>query len=290
MSEGYLVIPFGGYDVGIEGNAHVLGLPPMSALDGLGHALERRLNAWIGDSGAIESQGVALAIEAMTVMRGQPRPIPAEQTRRRPKGLAAPLIERRLGYLQGRVVVRLGLDDALFDALREAALAGELTPLLLGLRLAGGMLTVRAERVRLLGDPAAALRHVPKPALLVEDHTDALIEEAQPGDRDRLATLLRLLAEQRAHGLEEGEGGRIHGDYQGYRVPVGIGFRALEAPRYREGARGGYPHQYAEPVIGLARLRTSASVRLAIAAGRTPPIFWASQACFGPHPTVRGEA
>lgn len=60
--------------------------------------------------------------------------------------------------------------------------------------------------------------------------------------------------------------------YYGRLIPVDIGYRLLEAPqprRHRYSDEHPYPHAYAEPVTGLARLQIVASCRK-----HQAPIFW----------------
>ncbi|AYG48050.1 hypothetical protein DV532_27610 (plasmid) [Pseudomonas sp. Leaf58] len=75
-------------------------------------------------------------------------------------------------------------------------------------------------------------------------------------------------------------------EYFGRLIPVDIGYRLLEEPvqrRHRYTDEHPYPHAYAEPVTGLARLQIVASCRKQAA-----PIFWTRQSSF-PYLTVTGR-
>lgn len=58
----------------------------------------------------------------------------------------------------------------------------------------------------------------------------------------------------------EGAGEEPIAAYQGWILPSLIGYRLLEAPRARAGARGNMPHAFAEPVVGLLRAQLVGSV------------------------------
>lgn len=63
--------------------------------------------------------------------------------------------------------------------------------------------------------------------------------------------------------------------YHGRILPTLIGYRLLEAPRKRTGARRGYEHAFAEPLIGLLRAQLVGSVLATREReGRLPPVFF----------------
>jgi len=48
--------------------------------------------------------------------------------------------------------------------------------------------------------------------------------------------------------------------YEGWILPSLVGYRLLESPRLRAGARGNFPHAFAEPIVGLLRAQLVGSV------------------------------
>lgn len=82
--------------------------------------------------------------------------------------------------------------------------------------------------------------------------------------------LINELEQQRR--IDEAEANK---PYLGYLSPAHIGFALLEAPREKRNARHGYEHAYAEPVLGLVRLRSKESVILNIKnEDNAPKVFW----------------
>ncbi|MCP1674102.1 CRISPR type I-F-associated protein Csy2 [Natronocella acetinitrilica] len=283
MASCHLVLPMQVYGANVIGNGFVAGLPGMSAVYGFAHALEREIRDLLDEQGRntarAEVMSVTLAIEELERDAGHARHVvyTAQAAGAATKG--APIVDERTARIRQTLILEIECNDEGRDALDRLLIGGELAALLGNLRYAGGTLTVRPRRIRIEASLAEALARVPASAFLLEDRSELLAKQ-QPGDRDRLDTLLRLISRpRRKPAATEGEHEQASAadqDYLGLLLPLAVGFVLLEHPRHRRGVRGGYPHAYAEPVIGLARARTAASVRAALSDPErgSPAISW----------------
>jgi CRISPR-associated protein Csy2 len=164
------------------------------------------------------------------------------------------------GYLQSEIVQRRGavlfdsapnpsanpmqpmaLADLEWTILLACNLAGnpaEIENTLLTMRFAGG--DVRSASVRCFEDMDEALRSI-RSGFWIDDDSDVLA-----GADDPMAALLQ--AQRSAP----------------WRVPANLGYALLEPPASRQGAREGYPHAFAEHMIGLLRYTPMHQAREAI--------------------------
>lgn len=107
-----------------------------------------------------------------------------------------------------------------------------------------------------LTDEAKQVNRVLFGAKLMRDASDWLSKAPTHNDlpdEDLFDRMLAYLAAPSKDGSQRRYGPR---PTQGQLVPTCVGYRLMETPRTREGARKGYPHAFADPLIGLAELVT----------------------------------
>lgn len=237
---------------------HSLSLP---ALAGFVHRLERTLNSLGGEYSTADTRFMVI-VRQCSASHGFPRGVTSDY------GSASKAPAPRLMYqYQGRATVDLLIRfqvDGFAAGLDELTDPDALSIELAGMHLCGGTLAaVAPEQIRILCQPDQQQRYLQNlsaDGYLLEDLSALLATEpatvtdqTELAETDRLQRLLTLTARPR-------DGSRTE---HGYLVPAAIGYRLLEPPqpRYQRNAAEQYDHAFAEPMLGLIRLRSCASYR-----------------------------
>lgn len=302
-----LLIPFSAHQVNISPSLHVTGMVSANAITGFGHALCRLI--WDMFEVKAIDKGTALAIDTYTYHPGRQKNINAEKKEadKAVKGVGASTTDNRMGYLKGWVLLRFECSLAGLDLVREHIT--ELEDQINRLRFAGGTMDI-VQGARLFeGDSGMkSLSALPEHARIIEDVTVDLFRYADSSGIDYFQAMNELLmmsqrpdvdegAEDQASGSEESEDFEVDSSEGQWEMPdtledigvdsedmsigwmpslfaMDIGYRAIEMPRARL-ARGLYLHAYAEPVIGLARIRMVAGL---IRSPSIQSVFWVHRA------------
>jgi len=256
---------------------HSLSLP---ALAGFVHRVERYLNQRGGEYRTADTRFMVI-VRQFASSKGFPRGVKADYgySGSGKKNIGSP---RLMYQYQGRVTLDLIIrferdEDGLASGLAELVDMDQLLIELSSMHLCSGTLApVQPEQIQILADVSEQQRYLQNlqaDGYLLEDMSSLLAmapqvlpdldssddtmayetaEKARTVD-DRLQRLLSLIARSR-------DGSRSE---QGYVVPAAIGYRLLETPRprYQRNAAEQYDHAFAEPMLGVVRLRSCASYR-----------------------------
>ena len=246
-------------------NDFAAGLPSPGAALGFASALLRQadIKDW--------SHKVFMILHSVECRKGRQRAHPAVD-----RGLPKP-IEVAEGLI-GNVVFTLNIDTPNFVS------AGSLSRSLNLMRFAGGVLAPHQQggnenpfllnqRVESI-DPNSALADLglPRGYALVPPHARKDAEIVSFGD---FASLCKL--RNRGYARKKG---------MGQCVPVACGYRLLEDPhaaRPRRGSRGGHPHVFAEPAVGLGEFISIRSQSLPASVSDLDPYMWSWSCDFDRH-------
>lgn len=252
---------------------HSLSLP---ALAGFVHRLERYLNQRGGEYRTADTRFMVI-VRQFAASQGFPRGVTADYSSGN-KAHAPRLMYQYQGRVTLDLIIRFERDeDGLASGLAELV---DMDQLLIEMSLmhlcSGTLASVQPEQIQMLTDASEQQRYLQNlqaDGYLLEDMSsllamapqvlpeldsrdDTMTDETAEKERtvdDRLQRLLALTARPR-------DGSRSE---QGYLVPAAIGYRLLETPqpRYQRNAAEQYDHAFAEPMLGVVRLRSCASYR-----------------------------
>lgn len=249
----YLVFPrIEAQNFNANAGAYVAGVPQPTAICGLVHAFclawQRNRPGELGHPFA----SALYAVSQFSGLQGQSRNPKSMHSQKSTIGgsPSAPMTDRPRASMEFSLVLELNLaQEAASD---DATMLHALTQTLESLRLCGGSLWVRAG-ARLYDTKAKALSAVPSDAFVLSDETHVLRGWlSQQPDLSVAQALADLCARPKAAD-----------EYKPRYVPLVAGLHKLTEFAPLSGARNGYAHAYAEPVIGLGRFRSIASVRRA---------------------------
>lgn len=281
------------------------GLPSLTAVSGFGKSLALQATR-NGVPATFYSTSIALRAPATCsgharFMRGLESDVDDLRAATKPGSegkILAPEIDDQKGSMLVDFMVLLQVEEE-----NEADLTAEfLTQIVRAQRFSGAELRTpegRPVSVSLFDDVQKALRSIPTTALMVEDASQTLLGYAEKSGRSLKDAFVALIAHQKkslkeaqkseeATGAPESESvdasdSAIDITPVGYFVPAATGFALLEAPVIREGVRApGLLHAFAEPLLGLVRIRQVGSVRAQLRKSSqqqdpeiTPPaVFW----------------
>lgn len=134
------------------------------------------------------------------------------------------------------LVIRFDDDDGL-------DIEGALQRFLRGARLAGGNI-VKYGKIALFGNLNEASEYL-KVGHAIHERQDLMVR--QEGDRDMLDVVLRLTDPQHY---------RADPEATPWLLPTTLGYRAITPFQQRKNVRNGFPHAYAEPLVGMVQYRT----------------------------------
>lgn len=238
---------------------HSLSLP---GLAGFVHRLERYLNQRGGEYRTADTRFMVV-VRQFSASQGFPRGVTADYSSGN-KAHAPRLMYQYQGRATLDLLIRFELDEDTFaPGLAELVDRDQLLIELSAMHLCSGTLApINEDQIRVLTEAdrqQAYLQSLQADGYLLEDMSALLSDTSGvlPGDSctqdDRLQRLLTLTARPR-------DGSRSE---HGYLVPAAIGYRLLETPqpRYQRNAAEQYDHAFAEPTLGVVRLRSCASYR-----------------------------
>lgn len=258
----FLTIDIGATGVHVSGGVQVVGLPSLTAIDGFVHAIEREFDLPVA--------GWSMGFRHCEEITGHGRMVNYE-FRHKDKKEGSPYIrDKRTATVRGFLVLYtddLSSSQEALDALNERVEA---------LRFCGGTLILGSHGVQRWNSLADALQMISfscrDPHFFMEDKSGLLMQ--RPKELSPMDWLLDLAAKP---SYQDGEAAYAHGlGWQGFLTPVIRGYSLLETPRHRDFLRGDNLHAYAEPVIGLVRMRSLASVMFHLddSSDDNPEIFW----------------
>lgn len=290
------------------------GLPSLTALTGLGENIALQCTR-----AGLPTQfnAISLALRAPATNMGHSRFLRSSSDERsdlesslgdkeNKKSFASPTISDLKGSVLLDILVVLEIDDASFAGVPEELMARVARTQ----RFSGGSLNSlqgTAVQVQVFDSLTSALSRMPGSALMLEDASDALKTFAAKSGQSLKTALLELITVNRAAPVQaEGSAKDASSDEPaaesmdnaqapaqedvceevvrpaGYFVPAATGFALLETPRVKADSRAaGVPHAYAEPLLGLVRVRQVASVRAQLRRSMMnfddevrPAVFW----------------
>lgn len=245
----FITIDLDASGVQISGNIHVIGLPTLNAIDGFAHNISREFD--------LPVQGWAIAYRKCEVLDGHPMVVNYELGHKGKKETTPYILDRR----QARIGAVLFLDLGDENSLSKSEVTESLESRVEALRFSGGTFIIGKAGIRSWDSIEPAMEHVAKsyvePHFLLEDQSELL--NHPPEGLGRLDWLLDLVARPKDYQGEDTTYA-YEGPYKGYLAPVVKGYKLLEKPRPRKDVRHDYLHAYAEPIIGVARMRNLVSV------------------------------
>ena len=263
-----LVIPFEAHNVNLRPSLHVVGTPSATAISGFGHAALRLMTEISGQ--AFADKGSALIIKRYDMLQGRSKEADAGKAK---EGTEAGMFDERLGMIIGYFVIRFEASASALHQLEGHLI--DLKDLLHTLGFSGGVLQI-TDKLRLnVNDDngLVAFKQLPGHCRVLVDRTEMLATYADAMEVDHLDALVHLLiisqeqlktwgqgqaAKKSAEDQVDQEGEEEEIPYLGRLVPMSIGYRAIEIARPRNSGTP-YPHLYAEPVTGIARLQALSS-------------------------------
>ncbi|MGD1527034.1 type I-F CRISPR-associated protein Csy2 [Vibrio harveyi] len=271
----FLKIPMRVYHANIASNFHVAGLPAMTAVDGFTHNLERKLNQYLPD---LEAQVDAwmYVVDGIEYQEGIQRYTCATNTKSEKGKLNAPMEDNKLATIDQTILIQV-TSNARVVELRTLLEEGRMNAVFNRLMFAGGSTGVRISanslvnknrKVEFYETVEQAFERHSRGSMVIEDKTH-ILNELGSGE-ERLSRLIGLISRKKNKEVnsdkKETEKQELSDsveveEYLGNLVPVAIGYQRLGEASLKEGARNPEcKHFYAEPVIGMARTRTVASM------------------------------
>jgi CRISPR type I-F-associated protein Csy2 len=284
----FLTINHQAHDVNLLGNLYTAGLPAMTALGGFTHAIERDINRLIKiNDGNLEYKSVQI-FHSIDSPEGNYSKMSKRLIRYKrdanDKNKPATLEGQIEGHIDQTIVMKISGDEESINSISSQCAEGGLNRLIETKRFAGGTITLNS--LNAYDTFSDALSSVPLiyNAYIVEDKTELLTDMAE-NNESKLDTLIKLvidrpIADKNANKQKkllvtelknmkgkEGEKAakasldahveqEAEKEHIGYLVPTANGFFPAEQPNHSRSSRSGYPHLYAEPTLGLARLRS----------------------------------
>ena len=287
----YIGIPFLAYDVNVKGNLYACGLPALTAVAGLAAGIEHKMAGEIELDGEIHVS-ISLLLSKVSLNAGTNADIIYQKGGVSKHGELknAPLNDTKTAYMKGFMIIHIECDDPDDEGeLWSYANSFNFRKMMRQMRLAGGMLQLRKTAFVVENDFTTCIkqtlgREITRPVFVLEDATHMIDDLKQP-EEDRLDCLLRLVSSKRTAKNTDSDDAQTNStpsqmpdkneeavsiedesEYHGYMVPIAKGFVAIEPAVARKNVR--LPdtlHAYAEPVLGLCRLRTVRSLMCALA-------------------------
>lgn len=261
----FLKIPIYVERANLSGNWHVAGFPAMTAIDGFLHKLQLDIQSI--DPGFYITKW-SVIVESSDLEKGIKKFSGANQSIKHDGCFNPPIVDERIGNLNMTMVAEItsNFQTAEWNVMRSDE---RVKAIFSALRFAGGSTTIftkpysekHAGRVIEFYDVYIdALKRINRRAFLIEDKTNQLTTFSREGE-SKIDTMIRLLRTQKSNLSIEQQQMLDQDLPEGKFVPLAVGYRLLEEPRVKEGGRDTEtPHAYAEPIIGLGRVRNLGSV------------------------------
>ena len=284
---------------------YAVSLPPMTGFAGFMHALEKKLHTFLAEQLGLDYHEMPLlnqimvCIHSMQIVDGHPKHVLYEQGHFGERGMGKnkdgsrrfnpSIVDERFVHFRCSLFITvncLDVDDP------ETVLNPEvIRSIMAGMRVCGGTPVIKnlMRPEDMIGNSSATRHRFADVTIAdITDGFDEMIKTVQklPGD----AVVIEDAADD-VRGFMADNPGCNAGDaflsllpretghdkssvFRPLYLPVCVGYKGLEAPRPRHGARGGRHHLFAEPVLGLVRARQIPSFLKAHKTDETPPVFW----------------
>ncbi|MFA7243267.1 MAG: type I-F CRISPR-associated protein Csy2 [Sulfuricellaceae bacterium] len=118
-----------------------------------------------------------------------------------------------------------------------------------GARLAGGAI-VEYGKTSLQDSMEAVIKYL-KSGHAIFERQDLMV--MQEGERDMLDVVLRLTDPHRPKSADHEKPHDAEEDAHSWLMPTALGYRAISEFRNRKNVRGGLPHAFAEPLVGMVQ-------------------------------------
>jgi CRISPR type I-F-associated protein Csy2 len=293
-----LLMPVTADNVNILPTPHAYGLPSSTAITGFGHAAIRLINTMLNLS--LVDHGVAIAIDTYNVKEGRPRHVIASRDSRSSAagGKMSSLVDERLAHIDMYLLVRFECDQSQLAVVQNHLALIESQIGQLG--FSGGSLQGRGAFEVIENDHSGqlSLERLPFDARVLVDKTRLIKAASDLFGEDSFDATVRLLnksSEQRKdfQGTSEKitlliekdeeeltKEDQLDRQYLGHLLALNVGYRAIEEPTTRKTRKSDlYLHIYAEPVTGICRLQSAASLLVAKdEMQKTESIFWKHRA------------
>jgi len=258
-----LMVPFKADGVDLLANAYVVGFPSMTGVAGGMHQIERKIKE-IAPGLINKFECFSLVLDKCELKEGHPRIINYMKAKRS-SGVTPPTtLDKKTGAVSGYLLATIDCkDDVNVTTLIEVA-----DRAIQNVRFCGGMIFTKGgfSAYHELKDALAAMKST-SPLFVVEDMSELLTDK-----KERVDLMLKLLS--RPKNIEK-TAFIFKDENYGYLSPTSIGYVLLEEPNKKACVRNDFLHAYAEPQIGLVRLRTIGSTLLALRAAENDPDFLA---------------
>jgi CRISPR type I-F-associated protein Csy2 len=268
MTPYYITIPVTLSQYHAQSGFYTLGTPALSGITGFAHALSLKTEPLFG----FQVDGVAVGVRDMLLHPGHEKHVKYLQCRNEGPGgpgALASILDRRLASAELFLVLRIESEDQSFD-FRFNDHRQHLWSILMASKIAGGTVTISEPcALSIMKTANEALKHIPYFVRFLQDARIDLLEYQEQEGCPMEQAFFDLTRRKK----EQEETTTASNRPNGFFVPVAVGYHLLEDPTTeRTGVRGGYPHAFAEPLIGLARYRTCGSIRRG--GPENAPIFW----------------
>ena len=299
----YIGVSFNAYDVNVKGNMYVSGLPALTSLAGLAGAMEHAIKQSIKLEDSIDVS-VALFLNQLDVNPGVGADIRYQVGEGSDEMKNASLNDRLTASMGGYIFIRIQcVDEDDEDRILSWSRDPKFKHIMESMRLGGGVISLgSASQVVSLSFDECQNKTISKfnrkNIFIMEDAT-YLIDECRNHDEDRLDCLMRLVSFKKKknnsdeaknpvtqeNGIDQEIKEEVSGEdvkednsdetYLGHIVPIAKGFASIESPQERNGVRRSNTlHVYAEPVIGLCRLRSLPSLLKLMASDEDLPLIF----------------
>ena len=281
-------------DANTHAGYYILGLPAMTGITGFAHVIQRHCHEVFYDEidkrrrleekDKPEVNGVCFTVHSMQRLDSHPKYI-NYQLGSRIRGEIAATIDRRGVHLNFDLILRIdekGNENR--TNLEEYIMGPKFLNFLKTLPFCSGRLNFPDKTFpgpvkqaisyfETKDELKESLMGISASSFIIEDATDTLFNALEENpEEDSLTLLLDHIKRQRRFGSEANKKPR---EYRPWYIPLAVGYQALEeTPAVRTGSRNGYPHLFAEPVIGLGLARSMGSYRFQLKEDTDMPVFW----------------
>lgn len=243
----YISVDLQVIDLNATSNMLVTGLPPLTAVDGFVHAIERATG--------IEMAGWAMGVSEFQATESHLKAVNYEHGHKGKHASNPYIRDRRSARMNAFLILVVSDETATDDHLNELEESIE------SFRFCGGNLELGGHGVALWPSAQMAIEQSASvsedPVFFLEDASH-LLDEC-PEHLSKTQWLMDLTA--RPNKTEDGSLEYAHGrEFLGHLVPTVNGYQLLELPKHRPNLRDDVQHAYAESTLGVARMRSVGSV------------------------------
>ena len=281
-------------DANSHAGYYMLGLPAMTGATGFAHVIQRHFHNVFHDeidkrkrlkeNDKPDVAGVCFIVHSMQKVESHPKYV-NYQLGSRARGEIAATIDRRGVHLSFDLILRIdekGNENR--TNFEEYIMGSKFLNFLRTLPFCSGRMNLPDKPVQgpvnrtisyfeTKNGLQKALSGIPASSFIIEDAANTLSDAMRENpEKDSLSVLLDFIKRQKRAGNEAVKNPR---EYRPWYIPIAVGYQALEKkPAVRTGSRNGYPHLYAEPVIGLGLARSMGSYRFQLEEDTDMPVFW----------------